>query len=550
MLAIGVALLMTMVTFRDVWLSRFTLIPGDGNDGRLNAFFLEHSWGWISRRAVDSSLWGLPIYFPHGENALAYSDAMVSFGPLYWPWRALGLQPDVSYALWCMSVVAVGAMAGYLMLRLAVGLSPAAAAIGSWLVAASASRIHQISHSQLLPVFYVCAGLAGVVGWVGLERPGPRRASAALAAAALVAQLYGGFYQGFFLALAVAVLGAVALVLRDARREIWRRLRADWLALLAIAALTVLALWPWARHYGAAQSVVGSRGWAEIEIMVPRPATWLYMSPGALAYEWTQKAAMFRRLPWHFEHAVGIGLLTSAMFVVAAVISRRRLAVELVVFSVLVVILATTMVDGRTLWKPIVEAVPSFGAARAISRVGLLFPIGTAVVLGVWADGRRGRARAVALVLMAACAVEQLAALDTRDRDAQRRWVAAVARRVDRDAAAFVVSRSSDRGGAMPTHLDAMYAAQITGVPTVNGASGNDPPGWYGLQWARVRNPTAERLFREALESWVKSGGVDPKSVQWIRLPPTFRNPRPHLAAPRAADADSDRRRRPRQQPR
>ncbi len=413
LLVAGVALLMTMVTFRDVWLSRFTLIPGDGNDGRLNAFFLEHSWGWISRRAVDSSLWGLPIYFPHGENALAYSDAMVSFGPLYWPWRALGLQPDVSYALWCMSVVAVGAVAGYLLLRLAVGLSPAAAAIGSWLVGASASRIHQISHSQLLPVFYVCAGLAGVVGWVRLERPGPRRASAALAAAALVAQLYGGFYQGFFLALGVAVLGAVALVLRDTRREIWRRLRADWLALLAIAALTALALWPWARHYGAAQSVVGSRAWAEIETMVPRPATWLYMSPGALAYEWTRKAAMFRRLPWYFEHAVGIGLLTTVMMAAAAAINRRRLAVKLVVLSVLVVIVATTMVDGRTLWKPIVEAVPSFGAARAISRVGLLFPIGAAVVIGIWADSRRGRARVAALVLMAACAAEQLAALDS-----------------------------------------------------------------------------------------------------------------------------------------
>src|SRR6185436_18766236 len=102
-------------------------------------------------------------------------------------------------------------------------------------------------------------------------------------------------------------------------------------------------------------------------------------------------------------------------------------------------------------------------------------------------------------------------------------WVAEVARRVDRHAEAFVVSRSSERGGSMLIHLDAMFAAQETGVPTVNGASGSEPPLWEGLQWARVRNELAARLFRGALEDWVRSGGVDPARVQWIQLPRNFR---------------------------
>jgi hypothetical protein len=313
-------------------------------------------------------------------------------------------------------------------------------------------------------------------------------------------------------------------------------LRRDWLVLLALGAATALALWPWASHYRAAQDHVGARDWESVVSMVPRPATWMYMSPGALAYRWTRQAATFRGLPDEFEHAAGLGLLTTAAVLAAAYVAHRRIAVRLVLFAALVVMALTTMVDRRTLWKPIVEAAPALGAARAIARVGLLLPIGAAVVLGVWADGRRGRGRSAALALMAACVLEQLAALDTHDRDAQRRWVGEVARRVDREAAAFVVSRSTDRGGAMLVHLDAMFAAQVSGVPTVNGASGNEPPGWHGLQWARVRNPTAERLFREALESWLQSGGVEPQSVQWIKLPPGFRRP------------DTLRRRQPRQQ--
>ena len=523
LLVLALSLSAALVTCRALWLSRFTEIPGDAYDGRLNNFFLEHSWGWLIRRPVDSSFWGLPMFFPHGDNALAYSDAMASYGPLYWPWRALGFPPDTSFALWAMAVVAVGAAAGYLLLRRAVRLSPAAAMAGAWLIACSASRIHQISHAQLLPAFYVCAGLASVLVWAQAETAAKRRAAAALAAAALVVQLYGGFYLGLFLGLVVVLLAVCALAMRATRGELLRRLRADWLALLAIGAVTALALWPWAAHYRAAQEVVGPRDWEAIVKMVPRPATWLYMSPRATFYRWTRHAAAFRSLPWDFEHAVGLGLLTTASLLAAAWQGRRRIAVRLTIGVTAVVIAATTMVDGHSFWRQLVEAVPAIGAARAVCRVGLMLPIGAAIVLGTWADSLRGRARALALVLLAACAAEQIAELDTHPAGVQRRWVAEVARRVDRHAAAFVVSRSSERGGSMLIHLDAMFAAQETGVPTVNGASGSEPPLWEGLQWARVRNELAAQLFHGALVDWVKSGGVDPARVQWIQLPRNFR---------------------------
>ncbi|HEV8241122.1 MAG TPA: hypothetical protein VGS57_17285 [Thermoanaerobaculia bacterium] len=523
LLIAALSLLASLVTCRAVWLSDFTEIPGDAYDGRLNAFFLEHSWGWLTRRPVDASFWGLPMFFPHGGNALAYSDLMASFGPLYWPWRAIGLQPDVSFALWTMAVFAVGAAAAYLLLRRAVGLSVAAAGVGAWLIACSASRIHQVSHAQLLPVFYVCAGLAGVLGWARAESVAKRRGAAVMAAVALVAQLYGGFYQGFFLAVAVVVLVACALLMRQPRAELLRRLRADWLLLLAIGGATALALWPWAAHYRAAQAVVGPRDWEAIVPMVPRPATWLYMTPRALLYRWTRHADVFRSLPWEFEHAVGLGFLTTAAVLAAAWQGSRRTAVRVTIGATAVLIAATTMMDGHSFWRHLVEAVPSMGAARAVCRVGLLLPIGAAVVLGTWADSLRGRARTLALVLLVVCAAEQLAGLDTHDRDVQRRWESEVARRVDRHAAAFVVSRSSDRGGAMLVHLDAMFAAQRAGVPTVNGASGSEPPLWLGLQWARVRNEEAARAYRGALGDWLRSGGVDPARVQWIQLPPNFR---------------------------
>jgi hypothetical protein len=519
-----VTVLAPLLALRAVVLSGFALVPGDVNDGRLNAFFLEHSWGWLTGQPLHRPLWSLPMFFPGGGNALAFSDPMVSFGPFYWPWRALGMPPDTSYQLWCLGALGASALAGYLFLRLALGLSPPAATLGAWLATCSASRLHQISHSQLLPLFYVLGGLGAAVAWARLEDRRRRWVAAAAAAASLVLQLYGGFYQGFFLVLVAAVLVLVAMAFRVSRRALLRRLRADWLALAAIALLAGVALWPWLAHYRAAQEQLGPRPWAAVETMVPRPLSWLYMPPGALAYGWIEHARAFRRLPWNFEHAVGLGFLTTACVLAGAWAARRCLAVRLTVLTTVVVMVLTTMVDGQTLWRQLVEEVPALGAVRALARVGLLMPLGAAVVLGNWLDhasSRRGRAVVLALLVLAGA--EQLARLDSHRRDPQRFWVGELASRVDPDAVAFVATRSSDRGGAMLVHVDAMLAANLTGVPTVNGASGNEPPGWEGLQWARVRNETAAVLFRGAMEDWLRAGGVEPARVQWIRLPPRYR---------------------------
>jgi hypothetical protein len=189
----------------------------------------------------------------------------------------------------------------------------------------------------------------------------------------------------------------------------------------------------------------------------------------------------------------------------------------------LLLVAATTMVHGYTFWRSMVRWVPPLAAARAISRVGLLLPIAAAVIVGCAVDGLRGRARTVGIVLLVLCGSEQLSDLEVQRRDVQRYWEEDVRRRIDPHAEAFVVTRSTDRGGAMRVHLDAMFASSRAGVPTVNGASGNEPPAWYELQWARVRNEEAADAFRRALDRWLATGGVDPRRVQWIQLPQGYR---------------------------
>lgn len=521
--------LAAIVTLRGMVAGGFAGVPGNLEDGRLNAFLLEHSWGWLARAPGHQRLWGLPAFFPAGDNALAWSDAMVSFGFLYWPWRALGLAPDTSYQMWTLAVIAFNVFACHLFLRFALGASPPAAALGAWLAACSASHLHHLSHSQLLPLFFVIGALGGTLAWARIENAGRRRLAAAGATAAIVAQLYGGFYLGLFGALTIAAMGLVALGWTRPRRLVLEGLERDWIWLSLIAVVAALALVPWYLHYSAAYGLVGAPPSEQVATMLPRARSWLFVSPSAWAYHWTARSDFFRSLPWGFEHAVGLGFFTTALVLVAVVTGRRRTAVRLTACSAVLLMATTTMLPGGfSVWGWLVELVPPLAAARAVARIGLLLPLAAAVIL-VSAVDRAGRrsSRAALLLGLALAGSEQLCRLRLYDKATQRYWVGQIVERIDPEARSFVLTRRQRVPGAVRLHLDAMWAASITGRPTVNGHSGNSPPGWGGLRMARLQNEAQREEFRAALDAWLASHGVASDSVQWIEAPPGYRGRQP-----------------------
>ena len=64
--------------------------------------------------------------------------------------------------------------------------------------------------------------------------------------------------------------------------------------------------------------------------------------------------------------------------------------------------------------------------------------------------------------------------------------------------------------------LDAMWAGLAAGIPTVNGYSGNVPPGW-ALVDPIVRGPEDEARLRAALAAWEASAGIAGE-VCWVQV--------------------------------
>ena len=63
-----------------------------------------------------------------------------------------------------------------------------------------------------------------------------------------------------------------------------------------------------------------------------------------------------------------------------------------------------------------------------------------------------------------------------------------------------------------------MWAELLTGVPTINGLSGNSPPGWDFAQLT-LRDARDEQRAERLLGEWARRWHLDADRLCWIRTP-------------------------------
>ena len=91
-LTVGVGVLGVVMAHYPMIFSGFARIQTDLGDTRLIHYLLEHGYLWVRRVPGHLDFWNPPFFYP-APNAAAYSDALVSVGPVYWLWRILGASP-------------------------------------------------------------------------------------------------------------------------------------------------------------------------------------------------------------------------------------------------------------------------------------------------------------------------------------------------------------------------------------------------------------------------------------------------------------------------
>jgi hypothetical protein len=501
-------------------ISGFARVQGGLGDSRLVNFTLEHSYRWLAGMPLAQNLWSPPIFYPVRDVA-TYTDLLLGFAPLYWPWRLLGASPLTAYQLWMLGCWTLNFWVAYLLFRRGLRLGPLGAAAGSYLFAFGSPRLANLIHQQLAPQFFLLLALLAACELArGLDDE-PRSLRdwgwTALLSGSLVLQLASAIYPLLFF-----VLGSLAVVVAVLLRSDWRRgalraMRRYATPLLGCGVLALAVATPLLLRYGETAGLVGMRGYSFAKL--PRLLSWWLMGKTSWLYGWLHELPS---LEWASmsPHHNGIGVAASVAAAIGLWHHRRRPMVQLVAVGVGFLFLVTLRFPGEwSMWGTVRELLPGASALRAVGRVGLMGLFPAAIGLGLAVDRIRARRHWLwAVVLLAVVATEQIHLPLSFDKRATEKRVAVLAETVPPDAEAFLLVLTV-KGRRYSPHNDAAWVALASGVPTINGRYGNNPRGWP-LAEVDGTSPKLRAEIRRNLQLWIARHELDGDRVAWVPGPP------------------------------
>jgi len=504
-------------TFHPTLLSGFSRLQTDIGDPRLNNYLLEHAWLWITGR-LTHPFWDPTFYFP-ARNVLAYGDVLLGAAPIYWVWRVFGAMPDTAYQLWSMSIAALNFVAFNWLLRRDFGVGRLAAVAGAYVFAFGGPRLAQLAHIQLFPQFFTVLLVHALIRIFAEERCERPARMWALAFGSLTLQLYAGYYLGWFAAFGVLLALGAAVASSSGRARLRAIARRDRTPILVSASASMVALLPMGFHYVQAGREVGLRGFGSAISMLPRLPSWLTGDAGSWFYRWTLDVPPFSRLPMRHEHGLTFGILTLVVALFGLRSSWRNPIVRVLgVVGLLAAVLASWFPGGMTLWGGVFWIVPGARALRAVTRIVLLIaiPISVGVAYGI-SRLQEARGPVLAGLLALACGLEQLHTTPSYDKLEVRARVARLVGQVRPDCEAFLVTPHRREPVQIDWfQLDAMWASLQNGVPTLNGYSGNGPPGWP-FHEAVMDSPAEEEKIGKSLDAWSETHGLERGRVCWVK---------------------------------
>lgn len=469
------------------------LMPGNIGDARLNNYFLENIYLWLS--GAGNSLWHLNFFWPFPYVG-GFSDNLFGSSPSYLAARAFGAEPDTAFQIWFLCGYAANFAACYYALR-RLKLPVFAAACGAAIFTFALPVAIRGAHAQLHYRFGVPLALTMLV--FALER---KSWSYFLWSAFwLVWQFYCTIYIGVFTAVMMGVM-IFAWVVRamitddsDRTNAGWRgRLRsalsclAGWsrvgavqvLVLAAFIGLMALLFFP---YLVVSQSYGFQRSMDEIASMLPRVYTYWICDA---SWIWASDNALFASLPMRHEHQMLFGVSVLVLAACGFVIGLRRgpdFIYASLVSGLIGVGLLTISIAGWSLWY-IAAQLPLVSAIRAVTRIDLvmLFPLAFLAAVGIESlaqiGGRKGPfilAIVLAVLVLEFYAVSPITSpkADWRQRlEAKQELVPAD---LDKNAVLFFAQNT---GLWFADELDAMWVALRLGRPTLNGYTGNVPAGF------------------------------------------------------------------------
>ena len=524
-LVVGIWLLSLAVFFREFVFSGFNRIQIRGGDSDIGYFTQEHWYRWLS----GSADWRSPTLFHPVRGTLGYTDAQFLYLPPYAIFRWMGADMFVALQLVAMVLTTIGYFSTYLLLRQHLKVRTLLAAAASVAFAFSNALAIKQFHINTMGIEFIPLIVLLAAESVAAIRSRRRIRSVAFATASgLVWALlfFTSFYMAWFLGLALLAFAAVLLLVdRELIMTVLRVFRSDprrWInGVAGFVSGFALGIIPSLMIYLPVISESGGRSFSEVMGLSPRPSDVFNLGPDNLVWG---------RITWPGTtplEGIERSLAVSPMLVVSSIVAvailwsvrargsdsrRLRFLTGLAVTAVVITLVSWRFGDW-TMWKVIWKVVPGGKAIRAVDRVQLMVAFFWVIVWSgtmneIWsrlaATKRKTASLGIGVVVLLSglVMVEQvnLKTLTGFDHGARSRSFASIPTPPEECRSFYAVDPSGKFGGGQ-IPLQAMLISVQIGLPTVNGLSGQVPPGWN--LWA-----PEDPLYPDAARQWAETNGI------------------------------------------
>jgi hypothetical protein len=505
-------------------------LPGDDGDSRFNLYILEHFYLVMSGK--EASFVDGPFFYPWIKTIL-FSDTHWGTGFVYAFFRLLHLSQEKSFASWFLIGFVLNYWSAYFVNR-KLGLQNLGAAIGAFIFTFSLPLITQFGHEQLIYRFYV--PLAIFTSYKYFESKDPRYAATTVffLGLQLMISVYSGLFLGYFLfgyLLSIVFLAISAektvpgprswfssiLPSKDLQRSTWA---VTGLVLIISISIIVLVVLP----YFKAQQLYGfKRSWWEIKSMLPRIQSYFIGDNSRL---WFSNGMKIFQVPMRHEHNMFIGLgsaLTLLFGLREKKLLRKNKLILAFIITIGILVALTLNVGGMTIYR-IMAILPGISSIRAVSRIILIliFPVG--FIVGYTIDNSPQKhyklvsssiivSILMVLILADSVLAHRLSTSIIQWNSRLQQLESKISQPLDKDSILVVASQDPD----YLIELDAMLFAQRKGIKTLNGYSGNAPPGWFIMKTCNdVKQViSAANLFSNTMGD-NGFGILDPKKMVFV----------------------------------
>ncbi len=494
----GTWLIGALVFFSAQWSSNFDRIMGNVGDARL-IIYLNEQWYQVLR---GSQPWRSPPFFYPVKGLLGYTDTFFLWQVFYAPFRLMGADPFLAFQLTIVVMSLVGFVTFVVLVRLAFRAPTVVAVVGALVFTFAGNLAGHASSPQLFGIYLVPpVALLGFVSW---RRRTVRRTSSVVLgclAGVLVALLLFTTYYVAWFSLLGGLLVAVLALLASPRRapgEVATAVRTGWRTMAGATIGFAVGCIPFVTTYVPVVRALGTRSYGDALHYAPSWRGVFSVGSGNLVWgHLLSHVAPTHPSPettFAITPLLWLTVVLGGGALAVTVLTRRvprtpavRTTLGLCATLVLVTVLPIDTSAGSA-WV-LVWHLPGATAIRAIDRIQAMGDlVASAALVGLVTEALRRWRRLrgslplglLGLLLLGLIVVEQ--AHSTGASTLHRRAEVTALDRVPRPPAGctsfYVVDTVPNHRPFYAFQTEAMLISQRLDLPTLNGYSGDEPPGW------------------------------------------------------------------------